>query len=493
LNKLTDKQAEALKLFSEHQFNLIYGGSRSGKSFIACLYLIARAAEFANSRHLMVRRYNIDIAGSLWDITIPAVLAFVGYRRGKHYTTTDKPMEVTFANGSHIVCSGLDDKARLDAVLGQEYCTAYLNEANDIAYVTMTRIMTRLSQNMPGCINRMLVDLNPAGDGHWTYKLWFKGIDPQSLRPLEEPQKYGKLQMNPSDNIGNIAANYIHDMLDPLQGDARERFLNGNYQSNNELLVFRGSDIVYWEDAAFGEWCNGRIGIVRMVGGLDVGYQDADAFCIIGYIDGDATAYVLYEYKAFRAEMADLAEGIRKGLNHIAVEYPWYNNPQMIQIYSDTNTIRYGSEGDKKKNWIELKRIYGFNTCAAFKREKAFHVELLRSRFNAGQLKIPRAGMFDDEITQIVWHKNPVDGTIEHIIDDDVYHPDIMFAILYAVNYMVSYGNSAWKAEQRLMDEKEDPGNAAIETYEKIVKDRERIESTMTDMMELLTKDNQFW
>jgi hypothetical protein len=318
------------------------------------------------------------------------------------------------------------------------------------------------------------------------------GIEPQSLLPLVNPEEYGKIQMNPYDNEANLAEGYIKNKLETLTGDARERFLNGNYQSNNELLVFRSSLISYWEGAAFGEWSRGRTSMVRMVGGLDVGYQDADAFVIIAYIDGDSIAWVLYEYKAFREELEDLAKGIRKGLNEIAINYPWFQNPQMIQIYSDTNTIRFGSEGDKKKNWVELKRIYGFNTCAAFKRDKALHVELLREHFNSGQIKVPVAGMFADEITQIVWHKNPIDGTIEHVIDDEVYHPDIMFALLYAHNFLVSYGNKAWKAQAAVVLDT-DPHNEAAETYERMMREQVRQEAQVDKVMQVLNQDEQFW
>lgn len=419
-------------------------------------------------------------------------MAYLGLRNGVDYSTTEKPMEVSI-NGSSIICTGLDDKVRLDAVLGQEYCTEYINESSDVSYVIFLRLRTRLSQKIDGCINRMLIDLNPPGDGHWTHKIFFRFIEPQSLKPLENPEQYGKLQMNPPDNEENLAPGYIHDMLEPLTGDARERFLNGNYQANNELLVFRSSESVYYQPADFLEWANGRYSQVRMVGGLDVGFQDADALVLVAYIDGDPTAYVLYEYKAYREELETLAQGIRKGLNYIASEFPWYQNPQMITIYSDTNTIRYGTEGNKKKNWRILQELYGFNTTQAFKRDKDMHIEFFRTEFNAGNIKVPAMGLFADEITQIVWHKNPLDGTIEHILDDEVYHPDLMFAIMYAINYVLIYGNSAWAKKIRPINDKKEPANQAIESYEASVREREKQQAQIESMINSLAGDDRFY
>jgi hypothetical protein len=336
------------------------------------------------------------------------------------------------------------------------------------------------------------VDLNPTGKGHWTFKLWFKNIEPQSLLPLQHTEKYAKIWMSPYDNKENLAEGYIEDSLEVLTGDQRTRFLEGQYQDDDILLVFRADDSHYFDSVDFQRWVEGRLSEVRMVGGLDVGFQDADAFSIIAYIDGDNTAFILYEYKSFREELADLAAGIRKGLNYIATEFPWYQNPQILPIYSDTNTIRFGKEGEKKKNWGELKRIYGFNTMAAFKRDKSMHVEFMRTLFNSGNLKIRRASLFDDETEQIVWHKNPIDGTIEHIIDDEVFHPDLMFAIMYAINYILTYGNKAWNMQIK-QPESAEPMNTAIEAYQKIIHEKEEQEEQMEKAMEMLSQDGQFF
>ena len=52
----TKKQREAIDLMaSEPKYTLLYGGSRSGKSFIIIYAIIHRALKEAGSRHLIVR------------------------------------------------------------------------------------------------------------------------------------------------------------------------------------------------------------------------------------------------------------------------------------------------------------------------------------------------------------------------------------------------------------------------------------------------------
>src|SRR5690606_20481945 len=96
-----------------------------------------------------------------------------------------------FANGSEVWCSGLDDKERVDKVLGKEYATIYENEASELSYDAHTTLMTRLAQSVeakvgsPGALPlRNYIDLNPTTQSHWTYKLFVQGVEPEGKRPV---------------------------------------------------------------------------------------------------------------------------------------------------------------------------------------------------------------------------------------------------------------------------------------------------------------------
>ncbi len=59
-----------------------------------------------------------------------------------------------FPNGSEVWVDGLDDKDRVDKILGREYATIYFNEMSQIGYSTITTVLTRLAQKIKGMKNK---------------------------------------------------------------------------------------------------------------------------------------------------------------------------------------------------------------------------------------------------------------------------------------------------------------------------------------------------
>ena len=491
---LNPKQKEALSMLMEHKFNLLWGGARSGKTFLTCYYIVFRAIKYPNSRHLICRTIGVHVRASIWDMTLPDVLNQLKMVKGEQYTTKDMQMEVHFRNGSTIYCAGLDAGGDdSDKILGREYATIYANEVSDFKYLIFLKLRTRLSQKVEGCKNKLIVDLNPTGDNHFTHKLWFDKIEPQSLLPLETPDDYARLQLNPIDNIEHLGNDYIKDNLEILTGDARERFLDGNYQSTSSLLVLNTKQNNLFNFSEFMNWCRNREERVRIVGGMDLGASDADAVCFIAYIKEEPLLWLIYEYKAFREDISDLANGIRQGFEFVKEYLPFYANPNNIQIFADTSVIRHGAEGDKKKSYKELNRLYGFHIDAAFKRDKSIRLDLLRGEYHCCNIKIQDTGYLFTEATETVWTKNPIDGTIEHIINDDLFHPDMLFAVLYAFNYLASYGSDALIKKLNVVDKVIEPENLAISSYENFLREEDKQLEAMNKMMELLNNDNKYF
>ena len=72
--KLTEKQCEAVKLLSSPARHImLFGGSRSGKTFLAVRALIIRASK-EKSRHVILRLNFNHIKTSIWLDTLPKVL-----------------------------------------------------------------------------------------------------------------------------------------------------------------------------------------------------------------------------------------------------------------------------------------------------------------------------------------------------------------------------------------------------------------------------------
>ena len=437
---LTPKQALAGATLARVKNLLLYGGAGSGKTWFAVTTLVM-VASMTTARCLIARRYATDVRASIWVITLPAVLRAHGFRAGVHYTTNEQQMTVSFPqSGGSIVLAGLDDKERVDKLLGQEYAIEYVNECSDVPWQTVNILKTRLRQTVSGFDNRFIADLNPTSDAHWSYKLWHQHIHPETREPIARPEDYGFVQINPHDNADNLPAQYL-DELSNLVGNARDRFFTGSYQSTSGLRVFKPSGLYSWPE--FLSWASTRGGVLQFTAGLDLGYQDADAFVIMAYAPSEPDVWIVYEHKARRESLDELVQAIRGGIAWIRNNIPARDHN--LRIYSETATLRYGHEGDDKKSASMLRETYGLPIERAYKRDKKLGIELLQDAVNAGRIRIPKGGPFDDECEQTVWTRE-VDGTIVRKIDDETYHPDMMDAVLYPLRELWSYGEDVHKS-----------------------------------------------
>jgi phage terminase large subunit-like protein len=233
--QLTPKQNEANHLLCGPQrHSMLVGGARSGKTFLLVRAILIRALRADYSRHLIVRlRYNA-IRQSVWLDTLPKVLrlCFPNIRFELH----DRDGYITTPNGSEIWIGGLDDKDRTEKILGQEYCSIFFNECSQIPFGSATMALTRLAQKA-GLRNRAYYDLNPVGTGHYTYRLFLEHRDPTSRRPLDAPEEYAYLFLNPVDNAPHIDPVFI-EALAELPERQRKRFLSGKYLADVENALW---------------------------------------------------------------------------------------------------------------------------------------------------------------------------------------------------------------------------------------------------------------
>lgn len=209
-------------------FVMLYGGSRSGKTFIILRSIIIRALK-CKSRHLIVRfRFN-HAKASVWYDTLPKVMerCFPNV----YYKENKADWFIEFANGSQIWLGGIDDKDRVEKILGNEYSTVFCNESSQISYSAVVMLMSRLAENTP-LKKRFWFDCNPPSTKHWTYLLFIKSQDPETKEPKNSDQ-YQYLLMNPADNTENLPPEYF-ETLNAMPKRQRERFLMGRFLSDIE-------------------------------------------------------------------------------------------------------------------------------------------------------------------------------------------------------------------------------------------------------------------
>lgn len=237
----TPKQLDALELASSHAKHvLLEGGSRSGKTFIHCRNIATRALKAPRSRHAILRfRFNHLKASVIAD-TWPKMMRLCFDGIPWEMSRTD--WYVTFPNGAEIWFAGLDDKDRVEKVLGQEHATIFLNECSQISYEARNYAVTRLAQNIETVTGKplrlkMYYDCNPPSTAHWVYKLFHEHRNPDTREALPNSEQYAYMRINPDDNLENLPEGYI-DELDALPGRYRRRFREGLYTDANPAALF---------------------------------------------------------------------------------------------------------------------------------------------------------------------------------------------------------------------------------------------------------------
>jgi hypothetical protein len=213
---------------------LLVGRSRSGKTTLLVREITERASLTDDSRHAILRlRANaartsiaLDTLPKVFRLFFPDVL-FKHHRVDGYFS---------LQNGSEIWIGGLDDKERVEKILGKEYATILFNECSQIPYASVLIALTRLAQVVGGLRQAAFYDLNPASKGHCTNILFGDKRDPVSRLPLEDQDNYERMFLNPRDNT-HLTEDYLAS-LSRLPERQRKRFFEGVYVDDLDGALF---------------------------------------------------------------------------------------------------------------------------------------------------------------------------------------------------------------------------------------------------------------
>lgn len=230
---------------------MLFGGSRSGKTFLLTRAVCARAIKAAGSRHAILRfRFNA-VKNSIAFDTFPKVMKMCWPEVTFEINKSD--WFARLSNGSEIWFAGLDDKERTEKILGMEFATIYLNECSQIPYGSVETALTRLAQRATQTIGgkasqlkpKAYYDCNPPSKAHWSYRMFKEYRHPDTKIAFDNHADYASMQMNPGDNVDNLTDGYL-DTLKALSARARRRFLDGEFADATPNQLFSEEDIDKW-------------------------------------------------------------------------------------------------------------------------------------------------------------------------------------------------------------------------------------------------------
>lgn len=298
----TPKQLEAQQVIAGSATHvMLFGGSRSGKTFLNVRNVVMRALKAPGSRHAILRfRFN-HVKQSIILDTFPKVMSLCFPGVPYELSKTDWYVKI---NGSEIWFGGLDDKERTEKLLGLEFATIYLNECSQISWPAREMVMTRLAQLVMQKIQglpdkplklRVYYDCNPPSKAHWTFRLFKQKADPETHEPLRNPDDYVSFQMNPRDNLANLSPEYLEKTLGALSARMRRRFLDGEFADATPNALFDEAVIDRWRvlDGALPDFVRVVVA-VDPSGSGDEDNTDNDAIgVVVAALGTDGNAYLI--------------------------------------------------------------------------------------------------------------------------------------------------------------------------------------------------------
>ncbi len=280
---------------------MLFGGSRSGKTFLLTRNVIMRALKAPNSRHAIFRFRLNHVRASIVGDTFPKVMrvAFPGVS----YDIQKTDLIATLPNGSQIVFGGVDDKERTEKLLGLEFATVYFNECSQIPVSSVDMVLTRLAQKAESVIQgrppqplklRAYYDCNPPSKAHWTYRRFVQKQELDTKRELPNPQDYATFSINPVDNAQNLSPEYLAQ-LEALPARMRARFLEGKFADATPNALFPEEVIDRWRvlDGAVPDLTRVVVAIDPSGAGDETSADNDAIGVVVAGLGVDGNAYVL--------------------------------------------------------------------------------------------------------------------------------------------------------------------------------------------------------
>ena len=160
--------------------------------------------------------------------------------------------------------------------------------------------------------------------------------------------------------------------------------------------------------------------------GIDYGCEDYNAIVPVLVDSKLKQCYVYNPSKFHHSNVEYLAEQIIKSRNDVIAyakkinrDFDEYN----CKVITDTNEPMISQS---LVDTYKIPRVF-----KAYKYDRDPAIELLAQYMRTDKIYIPENSMFGEEIESTVFIRDPDTDAIIHKIDDSIYHPDLMFALLY--------------------------------------------------------------
>lgn len=324
---------------------------------------------------------------------------------------------IQFSNGSSILFKGnYDARAADSSFQGDKYSLVWVDEAQsqkNLQHLLDDLITPAMSDYPDSMI--VLTGTPPRIKGTYVEKIWkeFKGWKHYSWNMADNP--YVCRGENTLEKIiGDICKE--KGVTDDAPFIRREYF--GEWFYDTEAQVFK--DYKTYKGEVPLDFVPTNIAI-----GGDYGFSDYNSFVALAYNVNTKQAYVIDERKFNKSGVTEIVNCCREmyeKCKKFAINRNSAFDFNKIQFYCDTNeqTISH-----------ELSTVYRLPVYNCYKYNRALAIAQLSDWCKSGRVVNIDNGILTNEFEQTVYKRDESDN-ITSEIDDDLFHPDALDALLYA-------------------------------------------------------------
>lgn len=318
---------------------------------------------------------------------------------------------ITFTNGSTITFKGNPNKAAAGLMRGGKYKLIIIDEIqsqcnlNELVYEVLEPMLVDYRQS-----SLVVMGTPPRLKHSWCEKVWNEGQwKHYHFTMLDNP-----FLKDTENFIKQLCKEKGIKKDDPLI--QREYYgIMGAYDTESQ--VFKGyktyktiPDSFVPTDCAIG---------------VDYGSTDYNSIIALVYNRDNKQGYVIKEKKFNKSIVSEIINACRE-VYEFSKAFCIKHNKNM-----DLKRIAFYCDTSDQSISREMSITYRLPVFSAFKFNKAFAISQLNDWLRSGRVQVPENGILTDEFEQTLYKRDDEDNLLSEI-DDDLFHPDAIDALLYA-------------------------------------------------------------
>lgn len=414
------EQRDVLVEINHSKKILVCCSRRAGKSYFCAGAIVKSALKNPGSRIIYINLTFKNAVKQVWDNVIKAS-EDTGLQIDK---SSKNDGEIEWVNGSSLRIKGNSNNAEADTLRGESKVSlVVIDEAfhqKNMEYAINEVIMpfladlgdkaTILCTGTPPRIPHTYMEKLWSNDKTWRHYHWTAENNPH----IPNFEKFIE-EVCKAKGLTKDAPFIQREYYGVIGAYDTEAMVFKNYQTYTELPT---------------SFTANRIAI-----GCDWGFSDYNSIITVAYNTQSGEAYVIEEKKFNKATVSDIITEVKRSYEAAKNRF----GIDDIQILCDTNeqSITY-----------ELYANQHLPAYNAYKYDKASAIAQLSDWLRSGKIKVNANDIYlKDEFERTLYKRDEDDDSILPEIDDDIFHPDAIMALLYASRTIAFDMGDKWQID----------------------------------------------